>query len=161
MRRLLPSVAVLLLAGSAASAQGSRPVPTPTFTDPVALVTWLVTHGEAVQYADDRTNGSLFSPGLRTAMRASLEKASRAKEVPCGLDGNVILECQECGPAQHLRVASQATAPDRATVSASFDIVGTPRSPRFMAVLLDGTWKIENIVNAEGGSLRRQLQCLR
>ena len=146
---------VILLAGGAAP-------PTPTFTDPVALVTWLIQHsGRGFNYSDDGANGAVFSPGLRAALRASFARSRQRNETPCGADGDVILETQEGGPAQNLKLTAKPAAADRTTVAASFDVDGAHRTPQFMTVLLDGVWKVENIVRPDGTSLRRSLDCRR
>ena len=139
-----------------------QPVATPTFADPVALVTWLIGHSSGGFEAwDDAANANVFSPGLREALRMSFLRSRQQGEPPCGADGNIILDMQENGAAHNLRLSSRPTAPDRVTVAASFDVDGYHRDRRFMTVNLDGVWKLENIVQANGSSLRRSLDCRR
>ncbi len=156
-----PAIAAAALAALLAAPAPTRAAATPTFSDPAALVTWLIQHanGNGFKPEDDAANTAVFSPGLRAALRASFARSRQRNEPPCGADGDVIVETQEFGPVTNLRVGSQPTAADRATVAASFDVVGYHRAPKFMAVLLDGTWKVENIVTADGSSLRRVLAC--
>jgi hypothetical protein len=161
LRAPLQACMLTLVAALALAAAPARAATAPTFSDPVALVTWLIQHsgGHGFQEQDDAASATVFSPGLRAAIRASFARSRQRNEPPCGADGDFILETQEDGPVTNLRVSSQPTASDRATVATSFDIVGYHRSPKFMAVLLDGAWKVENIVSAEGVSLRRSLAC--
>ena len=155
----LAACAVLMLGPAAAAAPS---VPAPTFNDPTALVTWLITHsGHGFEARDDAATATVFSPGLRAAIRTSFARSRQRKEPPCGADGDIILDSQEPGTPENLRVSAQTTAPDRQTVAATFDIVGYHRTPKFMTVLLDGTWKVENIISADGLSLRRSLDCRR
>ncbi len=139
----------------------ARAVSTPTFTDPAALVTWLIenNNGRGFQFVDDAATAPVFSPGLRSALLASLTRSRQRNEPPWGADGDIILDTQEDGAARSLLLSKQRTAPDRSTVSASFDVDGARRSRRFMAVNLGGAWRIENIVEADGLSLQRSLEC--
>ena len=137
-----------------------RGTATPVFTDPIALVTWLIQQsGHGTSFSDDAANVAVFSPGLRTALRTSYARSRQRNEPPCGMDGDIILNTQEGGAAQNLRLSTQATAPDRTTVASSFDVDGYHRNQQFMTVNLGGAWKLENIVDAHGVSLRRSLDC--
>ncbi len=132
----------------------------PTFTDPTALVAWLLQQSsQGVNFGDASKNANVFSPGLRGALRASFAQSRREDSPPCGANGDIIRDSQENGRVENLRLSTQATAPDRATVAASFDVDGYHRNRRFMVVNLDGTWKLENIVEADGKSMRRSLEC--
>lgn len=155
-------IVILLFAVVTLSAAVAKGTAAPAFTDPVALVTWLIRNsGHGFQADDDATTASVFSPGLRATLRASLARSRQRNEPPCGADGDIILNSQEDGTPQNLRLSTRSTAPDRQTVTVSFDIVGYHRDRRFMTVLLDGTWKVDNIVDADGASLRRSLECRR
>jgi len=135
---------------------------TPTFTDPMALVTWLIEHsGRGFDYSNDAATVAVFSPGLRTALRASFARSRQRGEPPCGANDDIILSTQEGGAAQNLRLSAQTTAPDRTTVASSFDVDGYHRDKQFMTVNLGGVWKLENIVEIGEGSLRRSLDCRR
>ena len=149
--------AAVLLVAAATSVQAA---PAPTFNDPVALVGWLLrTSGHGFNALDDAADAPVFSPGLRAAVRASLTQARRTNDPPCGGDGDFILDTQENGVVRNVRLNAQATGTDRRAVSASYDVDGYHRERRFMVVLLDGAWKLENIVEANGRSLRRALGC--
>ena len=140
----------------AAAADGSNP----TFSDPTALVAWLLQQSsQGVNFGDDTKNADVFSPGLRAALRASFARSRRDDAPPCGANGDIIRASQEDGRVENLRLSTQATAPDRATVAASFDVDGYHRNRRFMMVSLEGAWRLENIVEADGSSLRRSLDC--
>ena len=158
MSRQVPKVlAVALLLGGNAQAG-----PAPSFPDPVALVGWLLAHsGREFRPEDDSATATVFSPGLRAALRASFARSHQRNEPPCGADGDIILETQEGGRPSNVRLAAQRTEPDRVVVAASFDVDGYHRDSKFMTVQLDGVWKLENIVMAEGISLRRSLACQR
>lgn len=131
----------------------------PTFSDPVALVRWLIensTHGFSI--GDDAANANVASPGLRTALRESIRRAGQRGEVGC-LNADPIVGAQDEVTVRNLRLSAQATGPDRVKVTASFDASGTANSAQFLTVNLDGNWKLENIVGAGGFSLRRLLAC--
>jgi hypothetical protein len=154
------ALALVTLATPAALA---RDVVAPTFNDPTSLVLWLIQHsaGRGLNVTDVPSTSNVFSPGLRAALTASFQRSRLRNEPPCGADGDIILETQEEGAVSNLRLSAQQTAPDRTIVAASFDVDGYHRAPRFMTVLLDGAWKVENIVSADGVSLRRALDCRR
>jgi len=77
----------------------ARAVSTPTFTDPAALVTWLIksNNGRGFQFVDDAATPPVFSPGLRSALLASLTRSRQRNEPPWGADGDIILDTQEDG----------------------------------------------------------------
>lgn len=77
----------------------ARAVSTPTFTDPAALVTWLIksNNGRGFQFVDDAATAPVFSPGLRSALLASLTRSRQRNEPPWGADGDIILDTQEDG----------------------------------------------------------------
>ncbi|HEY0205172.1 MAG TPA: hypothetical protein VGC15_13600 [Acetobacteraceae bacterium] len=132
----------------------------PAFSDPTALVAWLLQQSSSgTNFTDDAKNADVFSPGLRAALRASAARSRREGAPPCGANGDIIRDSQETGRVENLRLSTQAAAPDRATVAASFDVDGYHRDRRFMAVNLDGAWKLENVIEADGSSLRRSLDC--
>lgn len=134
--------------------------PAPTFAEPLALVAWLIGHsGRGFVAVDEAANETVFSPGLRAALRASLLRSRQRDEPPCEANGDIILDTQEGGTAQNLRLSVQPTAADRAMVSASYDVDGSHRDRRYFTVNLDGVWKLENIIEANGTSLRRSLDC--
>ena len=135
--------------------------PAPSFSDPTVLVAWLIKNsGAGFNVMDETANAAVLTPGLRAALRVSLARSRQRNEPPCGANGDIILGTQEEGAAQNVRLSAEATAPDRQAVSASFDIVGSHRTLKYMTVLLDGAWKVENIIS-EGVSLRRSLDCKR
>ena len=135
-------------------------VAAPTFSDPVALIAWLIGHsGKGFNAVDDAATGNVFSPGLRQAVRAAMLRSRQRDEPPCGADGDIILDTQEDGETQNVRLSAQPTGPDRVTVAASFDVDGYHRDRRYMTVNLDGAWKLENIIESNGSSLRRSLDC--
>lgn len=117
--------------------------------------------GHSFNALDDAASTPVFSPGLRAGVRASLARARQTNDPPCGGDGDFILNTQENGVLRNVRLSAQATAADRRAVSASYDVDGYHRERRFMVVLLDGAWKLENIVEPTGASLRRALECRR
>ena len=129
--------------GEGKSLPAQAPAPTardgtPTFSDPLSLVTWLLQHsGRDFDYTKDSTTVNVFSPGLRTALRNSFAHSRQVNEPPCGANGDIILASQEIGPVTNLRLSVEHTASDRATVSASFDIMGYHRDRQFMTVILD------------------------
>jgi len=134
--------------------------PAPTFAEPLALVAWLIGHsGRGFVAVDEVANETVFSPGLRAALRASLLRSRQRNEPPCGANGDIILDTQDGGTAQNLRLSVQPTAADRATVSASYDVDGFHRDRRYFAINLDRVWKLENIIEANVTSLRRSLDC--
>ena len=133
---------------------------TPTFTDPASLVTWLLQHsGRDFDPGNDTANAAVFSPGLRAALRATFQRSRERNQPPCGANGDIILATQEAGAPENLRTSVQPTAPDRITVAASYDLLGDHRNRRYLTVNLDGAWKLENIIEADGISLRRSLDC--
>lgn len=137
-------------------------LPIPLFANPAELISWLLLHsGRGFDPGNVPATAPVFSPGLRAALESSYARSRRDDEPPCGAEGDILLSTQEDGAAQNIRLAVQATAPDRATVSASFDADGYHRDRRYMTVLLDGVWKLENILETDGGSLRRALDCRR
>ena len=153
----LPLYAAILLVAAATTTQAA---PAPTFNDPVALVTWLLrSSGHGFNALDDAASAPVFSPGLRAAVRASLAHARQTNDPPCGGNGDFILDTQENGLVRNVRLSAQSTAADRRAVSASYEVDGYQRKRSFMVVLLDGAWKLENIVEANGRSLRRALGC--
>lgn len=163
---MLDALAVRVGASRGAATPASdTPVPAaprgaaPTFSDQVALVTWLLQHsGRDFDFSKDAATPTVFSPGLRSAIRASLARSRQVNEPPCGADGDIVLATQEFGPAENMRISAQQTATDRVTVTTSFDVVGYHRDRRFLTVNMDGIWKVENI-EADGHSLRRLLAC--
>ena len=126
---------------------------------------WLIEHagGRGFDGTDDRANAAVFSPslrtGLRTALRQSLVRGRQQGQPPCGANGDVVLDMQEYGPIQGLRLMTEKTESDRATVRATSEAVGYHRDLTLMAVRLNGAWMAENIVTADGHSLRRSLAC--
>lgn len=133
---------------------------TPTFTDPAALVTWLLQHSSRdFRPEDDNASDNVFSPGLRAALRATYLRSRQRNEPPCGANGDIILDTQEEGAPANLRVSVQPTGSDRVTVATSYDIAGYHRDRRYLTINLGGVWKLENIIEADGSSLRRSLDC--
>ena len=124
---LIAAIAVSLAGGAHARGTRAQAVPQPallaqvgaipTFTDPTALVTWLIEHSgqRGFNYANDADTANVFSPGLR----AAFARSRKVNEPPCGADGDIILDTQEGGAAQNVRLALHEAAPDRATVAAS------------------------------------------
>jgi hypothetical protein len=156
-RRATRCLIIILLLAAAGTV---RAAPSPSFNDPRELVKWLVENsGRGFIATDSAANANVFSPGLRAELQTSLARSHRLNEPPCGADGDIILDSQESGTPQNLQLLVRPTAPDRQTVMASFDIVGYHRNQRFMTVLLEGSWKIENIIDTNGKSLRRLLAC--
>lgn len=126
----------------------------------MALVNWLLhKSGHGFNALDDAASAPVFSPGLRGAVRASLAHARQTNDPPCRGDGDFILNTQENGLLRNVRLSAQATEADNRAVLASYDVDGYHRERRFMVVLFDGAWKLENIVEANGTSLRRALGC--
>ena len=146
----------------AAAAVAVPAVATPVFTDPVALITWLIGHsGRGFNATDDGSAVNVFSPGLRDAIRRSLLRSRQAGDVPCGLDGDILLDTQEEGIVRNLRLSAAPNGPDRVAVAASYEVDGYHRDRRYLTVNLDGAWKLENINESDGSSLRRLLDCRR
>ena len=132
----------------------------PTFSDPLTLIAWLLANsGNGFEPLNDASTGNVFSPGLRDAVRSSVAHSRAVNEPPCGANGDFILETQEMGRPINTRLAVQTSAVDRAAVSASYDVDGHHRTRRYMVVNLGGAWKLENIQEANGSTLRRSLAC--
>lgn len=152
-----PLLAAFVFVSSLASAQAGPPL----FVDAGDLVRWLIGHagGHGFDGTSDRANATVFSPGLRAAIRESLARSRQRGEPPCGANGDLVLDLQEYGEIRDLNLVTEKTDVDRATVRATFESVTYRRDLRFMAVRLDGIWMIENIVTSDGHSLRRSLGC--
>lgn len=129
--------------------------PAPTFSDPVALVGWLVENSaRGFNASDDTQNANVLSPGLRAALRASLQRARQRGEAPCGVDADIIRAVQDDVTLGNLRLAAEPTGPDRVRVTATYDLDGSWRSWQFLTVNLDGGWKVKS----EGRGGRGELQ---
>ena len=153
-KRLTLQAAILVLVVAAPTQAAS----VPTFDDPVALVGWLLRNSmHGFNGLNDAASAPVFSPGLRAAVRTSLARGRQLDGPSCGGDGDFILNTQENGDLSNVRLSAQPTAVDRRTVSASYDVDSYHREQQFMVVMLDVKWKLENIMEPSGKSLRRIL----
>ena len=120
-----PDVSAPFKRGFSPPLTSAQAAPAPAFSDPVALVDWLLHNsGHGFNALDDAASAPVFSPGLRAGVRASLAQARRTNDPPCGGDGDFILNTQENGLLRNVRLSARATAADRRTVSASYDVDG-------------------------------------
>jgi len=98
----------------------------------------------------------LYTPRLASLLRHMFEVARRRNEIPC-IDGEPLLDCQECSPLRILRMTVDSRIPGRADAFAQLDVAGYRRQQHYSLELTDRGWRIDDIGSKTMPSLRAHL----
>jgi hypothetical protein len=95
----------------------------------------------------------LLTPSLNALLARDDKLAGDVGEVPY-LDGDLLCSCQD-GDISHLHITTHTADADHATAHIRFQLSGASRDFHMMLQRIAGQWRIDNIVSASDGSLRR------
>jgi hypothetical protein len=98
----------------------------------------------------------LYSPALAGLFQKADAAAARKKEVGC-MDGDPVLDCQDCSPLTHVAVTIAGEAPGKAAADARFNVAGDDRTMRYDLVMTPRGWRIDDVHSSDTPSLRAYL----
>jgi hypothetical protein len=98
----------------------------------------------------------IYTPRLAGLLRHMFEVARRRTEIPC-IDGDPLLDCQECSPLRILRMTVDSRTHGRADAFAQLNVAGYSRQQRYSLELTDRGWRIDDIGSKSMPSLRAHL----
>lgn len=155
-RRVLLAFAVMSAVLPASAAEPAKPLPAPPANDasPEAIVKTLYDAyriDQSYDYLGDKLRPRYFTAATADLIKRVFVK-SEAENEP-GIDYEPLIDGQE-GEVKDLAVVVTSNAPPKATVEARFTSLGDKMTVIFDFIQEAGVWKIDDIRNKEGNSLR-------
>jgi hypothetical protein len=98
----------------------------------------------------------LFEPSLLKLIRDDEADAKAKSEVPV-LDGDPICDCQEHNIIKNVQISVLPMSHDKAAATIAFSDGPADVKLQYILARIDGSWKIQDIANADNGSLRDTL----
>jgi hypothetical protein len=103
----------------------------------------------------------LYTPRLVDLLELSSAAAQRRQEVGC-IDGEPLLDCQECSPLKIERMSVTNMAPGKVDAAVQYNVAGYTRQQRYSLVeVTDRGWRIDDISSSRMPSLRAYLASCR
>lgn len=97
----------------------------------------------------------LYTPALAGLLRQSAAAAHKG-DAPC-MDGDPVLDCQDCSPLTHLTVTVSDPVQGKADASAHYTVAGDERDMKYTLVQTPRGWRIDDIRSSAMPSLRAYL----
>lgn len=155
-RRVLLAFAATCVVLPASAAETPKPVPAPPTNDasPEVIVKTLYDAyriDQSYDYLGDKLRPRYFTAATADLIKRVFVK-SEADNEP-GIDYEPLIDGQE-GEVKDLTVVVTSNAPPKATVEARFTSLGDKMTVIFDFLQDSGVWKIDDIRNKEGNSLK-------